>query len=165
MFAPGTRGPTLMAPTCVTPETRQKVAEGKSHQVVLLETVEAQIYHRQCTSNEDADRPPFSHASFTFQHPHHKKGRSEVSASTREALRARSVSPSPTPESRDCIPAARELKRPRRLKSRAQTDIYLAFGIITDVRRRNPALQPLRRTTQRTPGRSRPPSSRPMAWK
>lgn len=93
---------------------------------------------------------------------------SEVYTSAREALTmmCSSLFHEAHVESRDrCIPAARQLKRPRRLESRAQTDIYLAFETITDVRRRNPALQPPRRIRERTLGRARPRLSRPMSWK
>jgi len=111
-----------MTPSCVAPETRQEVAEVKLRQVVLPETVEAQNHHLNARSTSMLINLP------------------SAMPQQREALRTTSSS-RPHVKSRDCcIPAARELKRPRRLESRVQTDIYLAFETITDVRRRNPAL-------------------------
>lgn len=59
-----------MTPTYVTSDTRQEVAEGWLRQVVLPETVKAQIHHSQRSSNEYINQRPFSHTSSKSQHPH-----------------------------------------------------------------------------------------------
>lgn len=61
-----------MTPTCVTSDTRQEVAESKLRQVVLPETVEAQIHPHQRTSNEYIDQPPFRRVFLAFQYPRQK---------------------------------------------------------------------------------------------